>query len=434
MEKEAMDTQGDDRIAVDERMEQMLGGGDDGDIEEVLLETGFQKIPVSAFPLPESGRVIEMASDTSIREAVQTLSQYGISSAPVRNVDAAPTDTWMKKYLGVVDFVGIALWVLDKLEEMASVEKEFVQLGGEADDSIYKVVEDMEVFNTTKVSSVTNSFSWGPFLPVTMEDSLLSVLIILSRYNFHRVPVIDIGGDEIRNIITQSSVVRMLGESKGRWFDKVAEKKISELGLPKPKSLKAKKADLGIPFDGNDITDKLGLRNASGSNPKGKCEEEVCVQQDAHILDAFRLMKQYDLHGVPVVDPARRVVGNISAQDISLLLTRQDSSLLPVHRHVSVKEFMNQGSGLDASSEVATTESDKGGPRVMCPPVTCTVDSTLRSVIDKMVKTRVHKVYVVDEERRLVAGISLQDIIGWVVSEPEAGWLSKHMKRLQGIA
>eukprot|EP00244_Chara_vulgaris_P008086 TRINITY_DN3063_c0_g1_i1.p1 TRINITY_DN3063_c0_g1~~TRINITY_DN3063_c0_g1_i1.p1 ORF type:complete len:303 (-),score=40.66 TRINITY_DN3063_c0_g1_i1:411-1283(-) len=290
----------------------------------------------------------------------------------------------------------------------------------------------MEVCNTTKVSAVTNSFNWGPFLPVTMEDSLLSVLLILSRYNFHRVPVIDIGGNEIRNIITQSSVVRMLGESKGRWFDKIAAKKISELGLPKP-SAKAKKADICIPFEENDITEKLGLRNISGGNPKGQCDEEVWVLQDADVLDAFRLMKQHDLAGIPVVDSDRRVVGNISAQDISLLLSRQDSSLLPVHRHVSVKDFMIQGSGLDASPEVPA-DLNEGGPRVMCPPVTCTVDSTLRSVIDKMVKTRVHKVYVVDQDRRLMAGISLQDIIGWVVSEPEDGWLSKHMKRLQGIA
>jgi hypothetical protein len=51
--------------------------------------------------------------------------------------------------------------------------------------------------------------------------------------------VVDMGGDHIENIITQSSVVHMLAECAGLpWFESWGTKKLCDLGLPLMKPYK----------------------------------------------------------------------------------------------------------------------------------------------------------------------------------------------------
>ena len=59
--------------------------------------------------------VIELMSDTSLHEAIQTLAKNRILSAPVRDVNAQEDASWMDKYLGVIEFAGIAHWVLHQV-------------------------------------------------------------------------------------------------------------------------------------------------------------------------------------------------------------------------------------------------------------------------------------------------------------------------------
>jgi CBS domain-containing protein len=59
--------------------------------------------------------VIELMSDTSLHEAIQTLAKNRILSAPVRDVNAQQDASWMDKYLGVIEFAGITHWVLHQV-------------------------------------------------------------------------------------------------------------------------------------------------------------------------------------------------------------------------------------------------------------------------------------------------------------------------------
>lgn len=73
-----------------------------------------------------------------------------------------------------------------------------------------------------------------------MQDtnSMLTVLLLLSKYKMKGVPVV--GGAKVENIITQSAVIHMLAECAGlHWFENFGTKKLSELGLPlmKPKQV-----------------------------------------------------------------------------------------------------------------------------------------------------------------------------------------------------
>ncbi len=64
--------------------------------------------------------VVEIPGDSSIAQAVQTLAENNIFSAPVTNPEASPTDSWAARYKGIVDYPSIILWVLEQAEMAAA--------------------------------------------------------------------------------------------------------------------------------------------------------------------------------------------------------------------------------------------------------------------------------------------------------------------------
>lgn len=84
-----------------------------------------------------------------------------------------------------------------------------------------------------QVKSIVKSYRWAPFIPVATDSSMLSVLLLLSKYRLRNVPVIEPGNPEIQNYITQSAVIGGLEGCRGRdWFDCIAARHISDMGLP----------------------------------------------------------------------------------------------------------------------------------------------------------------------------------------------------------
>ena len=58
---------------------------------------------------------IEIRSDTSLAEAVETLSKLKVLSAPVVDVDAPEDASWIDRYIGIVQFPGIVVWLLHQV-------------------------------------------------------------------------------------------------------------------------------------------------------------------------------------------------------------------------------------------------------------------------------------------------------------------------------
>lgn len=63
--------------------------------------------------------VIEIQADTTVADAVKVLSECNILSAPVINPDAATSMNWRERYLGIIDYSAIVLWVLETAEVAA---------------------------------------------------------------------------------------------------------------------------------------------------------------------------------------------------------------------------------------------------------------------------------------------------------------------------
>ncbi|KAK4481616.1 hypothetical protein RD792_012520 [Penstemon davidsonii] len=390
------------------------------------LTAAFQSIPVSSFPQVPGGKVIEILADTSISDAVKILSESNILSAPVVNPDAKNSKDWRERYLGVVDYSAIVLWVMQNAEIAAAALSATsaaaagvgtgaagalgalalgatgplavagltaaavgaAVAGGVAADrgmgrdaptaadklgeDFYKVILHEEPFKSTTVGSILKSYRWAPFVPVAMESSMLSVLLLLSKYRLRNVPVIEAGNPYMKNFITQSAVLRGLRGCKGRdWFDCISAQPLPELGLP---------------FMSPD--------------------QIVMVQENELVLEAFKKMKEKQIGGLPVVEgPKRKIVGNISIRDIRFLLLKPE--LFRSFRELTVKDFI-------CTIAAATNEPEKTGT-----PITCKPDSTLGSVIDTLASKAVHRIYVVSGEDNVVTGvITLRDVISCFITEP----------------
>ncbi|TKW15828.1 hypothetical protein SEVIR_5G213800v4 [Setaria viridis] len=409
------------------------------------LTAAFAQIPVSSFPEVPAGRVIEIHGDTSVLEALRILSENNIRAAPVLNPEPVAPADWQGRYLGVIDYSAIIRWVLENAE-LASValsagsataagvgmgavgamgvaalgatgpaavagltaaavgaavaggltaEKGVAKDGLAAADHLgedfYKVLLEQEPFKSTTVQSIVESYHWSPFIPITLDSSMLTVLLLLSKYRLRNVPVIEPDKPVIRNFITQTGVVKGLQECKGRdWFDYISALPLS---------------DLGLPFMSID--------------------EVITVKSDDLILEAFKCMKDKKIGGVPVVEgPKRKLVGSVSIRDIRFLLLRPD--LFSNFRQLTIIEFMKT---------LGSTLPDSGNNCLVKPPPTCAPDTSLGSIIDSIASRITHRIYVVDDDLEVVGVVTLRDVISCFIHEPPGycdSYLASAMENLEG--
>jgi CBS domain-containing protein len=199
------------------------------------------------------------------------------------------------------------------------------------------------------------------------------MLLLLSKYKMKSIPVIDSG--KVDHIVTQSAVIHMLVECAGlHWFENWGTKKLSELGLP-----------LMTP------------------------DRMVMVHEDEPVLQAFKLMREKGIGGVPVVDASgTKAVGNISLRDIQLLLMTPE--IYHDFRSVTAKGFLK-------GSRDSIKKQQESSPMVG-DMITCNRDVTMKDLILKLDTEKIHRTYVVDNDGNLEGVITLRDIISKLVHEP----------------
>ncbi|XP_051115733.1 SNF1-related protein kinase regulatory subunit gamma-1 [Andrographis paniculata] len=369
------------------------------------LNACFESIPVSAFPLAAPSQVIEITSDTSLAEAVKLLARHRILSAPVVDVKAPEDATWIDRYIGVVEFAGIVVWILHQSEKIEGQSPFDAAMNISEHDmgpavaavangissprfksmhpdsptatcgKFFETLTASDLYKNTKVGDISGCFRWAPFLALQKANSFLTMLLLLSKYRMKSVPVVDLGEAKVDNIITQSSVIHMLKECSGlHWFESWGSKKLCELGLPLMKP--------------NHI---------------------IKVYEDDPVLQAFRLMRENGVGGVPVVaSDGNKAVGNISIRDIQFLLMAPD--LYKEYRSITAKNFLTVVASYQEKHRSAAPFPSK--------MVTCRRDDTLKDAIAKLDSMKIHRIYVVDESGNLEGVVTLRDIISKLVHEP----------------
>ncbi|CAM6099456.1 unnamed protein product [Calypogeia fissa] len=394
-----------------------------------LLNSAFANVLVSSFPDLPSGEVVEVSGDDTIANTVSLLSEHNIMAAPVRNPGAASNDPWSVRYIGMVDYPAVVLWVIEQAELAAAalaagsaaavgvgagavgalgalvlgmtgpvalaglataavgaaiaggviaergVGKDPQTAANALGEDFYKVILQEEPFKSITVKEITRSYRWAPFLPIQPDDSMLTVLLLMSKFRLRSIPVIDAEKPAVENVLTQSAVVKGLAECQGRdWFDCIADKTLEQLGLP-----------LMTP-------DKV-----------------ISVDASKLILEAFILMREKGIGGLPVVEgPEKKVIGTISVRDVRFLLLKPE--VFAQRKELTVLDFMNT---------ITAASKDTASPSRCLPPITHQASVTLKEVISSLASKSAHRTYVVDEKSSVVGVVTIRDIISRFVTEPK---------------
>jgi len=112
------------------------------------------------------------------------------------------------------------------------------------------------------------------------------------------------------------------------------------------------------------------------------------VREDAAVVLALSVIANRRVSAVPVLSVDGKLVGNFSASDLRGIGSEDYPNLLrPIKEYLSQHNFKSLF------------------------PITCSASETLENVLCKMVATKVHRVWVVDSEKRLLGVVSITDVM-----------------------
>ena len=118
----------------------------------------------------------------------------------------------------------------------------------------------------------------------------------------------------------------------------------------------------------------------------------VTIHDNAQIYEAAQLMDAHRVHGLPVVDEARNVVGVLSQTD--LLRVRSIEHLWTNLRGLAVRHVMT------------------------APALTISADATVDDAAERMEELRVHRLVVLGSDGRTPVGmISVSDLVHVMAGE-----------------
>lgn len=202
---------------------------------------------------------------------------------------------------------------------------------------------------------------------VGTDVSVDKVVELMVNNNAHRV--ISLNPDHsLNNLITQSRVVECLVQLFG------ISPSLSSLGKQSVQDLKLAKMDSIVSVNENDMA-----------------------------VQAFRLMCSSNISGLPVVNKEGVLIGNISESDLRAIQSNAQylkMLYLPVHEY------------LELMKKHRATEPKRLKER---PLVKCELIDSYRSIVERVVESKVHRCFVVDSSDKLLGVITLHDLLSALV-------------------
>jgi len=325
-------------------------------LDEALTELSalFALIKIADFPKPKE-KILEIKSTATIQEAADILVKTNILACPVVDVKAKKDADWTEKYLGLVDMLDVCGYVMGLIEEQEEKEKPKYS-------SLAAISKESKKLATVTVAEIYGKSGGNPFVPLESNSSLRDLMLLLGKHHIYRIPVIDGQKQELTNLITQSALVSVLA-SKVELLGSVVNRTLESLGLAKQKKL-----------------------FSVGINEEAK--------------EAFKIMVNERISAVPVLGVDGKLIGNVSARDLRVVLSspsllgelsRPLSSFLPLMHEAEVD--------------------------IMAPGICCGPEVTLAHVIKQLALSRIHRIYIVDRQKKLINVVTLTDVIRTLIKD-----------------
>jgi len=151
------------------------------------IKAALAGVPAKNYFL-HTDNIITLQSRTHVPEAIKTLVEYGISSAPVLDDQ--------NKCIGLFDMADVLDFILKIFDETAPLGDNFM---AQLEQTTRMCIEPC--------STIVGSSKRDKYSPVSLETPLIEAITLLDTHNLHRVPVVD-GTGQITSLITQSGVLQ----------------------------------------------------------------------------------------------------------------------------------------------------------------------------------------------------------------------------------
>lgn len=209
-------------------------------------------------------------------------------------------------------------------------------------------------FKGRPTSDVADLSKRNAMYPVSVGSNLLEAARKMAHNQVQRIPIVDKDG-KIIDLLTQSAVISYLS------------KHIDQLGPAVQKTLKE------LNFEKKSV---------------------ISIDHNKSAIDAFKLMTENRISGLAVLDKDKKLMANISARDLRSI--QKDAQLFE-RLYYSVGEFVSH--------------VRQENYRAVHPSICCTFDDTFQKLIMRLAAARIHRIYVVDENRHPISVISLHDVL-----------------------
>lgn len=240
-------------------------------------------------------------------------------------------------------------------------------MGGAVPKSLSELLALKDGFAETTIGELTSKSRWSRFVPLdSKRSSFLDAILLLGKYGQHRVCIVESPGGGLVNMLTQSALLDEMTRSNPA-FSSVTSKSLKELGW----------------------------------SEKHSTQSVLTVNIHATYWEAFNVMSRNLISAVPIVSDKGVMIGNLSVKDLRNMIN--DPARFP-SLSVPMSEF----------------------PSFPLHLLTCREKDTLQDVMEKLSHTKVHRLFLVDDNTRPVGVVSLGDILAKFVHEPKDSDLSEY--------
>jgi len=314
--------------------------------------------------IPPKGVVICVSSTDTLSDAYRTLIQHKIQSAPVYDMKA-------KEYTSLIDINDILAATILIYEQKAEGQQiaalllRYMKDANKPDPDVATLLSTENLFKSLKVCDITNLSERNPYVSLPVGSSLYDCVKLMVEKNLHRVPIVEKGG-KLANLISQSSILDYLHKNKFVWEKDLGTLTMTELNL-------------------HNITLHKGAAIVS-------------IKNDKTALQAFTLLHEKQLSGIPVVDDQNKLVATISVQDLKEI-GADATDFKAIHEPLT--EYLKHAH--QQHKKFRLFSSDK--------PIHFHGKETLSEMFEKIHKHRVHRIFYVDSHDHLFGVVTLGDLL-----------------------
>lgn len=286
--------------------------------------------------LPTSGQVLMLEKGLSLLDVIEIFLSHSQEAALVWDPDSST-------YVGVVTD-------RDLLDIMMSLYKEQVQEIEEA-----RMLTHLKSNTLQQWRATNNSHS---FVSVSADDDLLNATRILRDNHLHRVPIIDTAKNLALGILSMEAVLRF--------------------------------------FVDNYVGDESLFQVSVCELPIG-VTEIVTAQDSISMWEALRIISEYRLSSLPLLNSSHRVSSVLFLSDIPHIM-RSNLYLTPTTSVLSALQLVNSGKELGTQRIGILQETD-----------------TLAQVVEKLAASQERKLYQLTDGR-VTKIITESDLFGYFIS------------------